>query len=183
LGHRPALDGLRGIAILLVLVGHAIPLSWGGPETGVTLFFVLSGFLITALLLEERRDIGRIDLLSFYRRRALRLLPALVMLLAIVYVLSELSIPHDTSYERPARNADILSTLFYYANWRLISGRLHDLGTLNHTWSLSIEEQFYFALAAGSPRRRVLARAPFATAACTRSRVRSAFRLRWVVAV
>src|SRR5689334_12138293 len=80
LGHRPALDGLRGVAILAVIAAHLeVPGLRGGGITGVTLFFALSGFLITALLVEEVRDRGRLDFLGFYRRRALRLLPALIV--------------------------------------------------------------------------------------------------------
>jgi peptidoglycan/LPS O-acetylase OafA/YrhL len=80
LGHRPALDGLRGLAILLVLNFHAGVPPFRGGLIGVALFFVLSGFLITALLLQEQRDTGSIRLGAFYQRRALRLLPALVVM-------------------------------------------------------------------------------------------------------
>ncbi len=83
LGHRPALDGLRGIAVLIVLVGHG-PFANVGAGPGVIVFFTLSGFLITAILLEERRSTGRVSLPRFYARRALRLLPALAVCLAVV---------------------------------------------------------------------------------------------------
>ena len=83
LGRRRGLDGFRGLAILLVVAAHAaIPGFRDAGVTGVTLFFVLSGFLITSLLVEERRESGRIDLRAFYRHRALRLLPALFVFLA-----------------------------------------------------------------------------------------------------
>src|SRR6266508_4442563 len=88
LGYRPSLDGLRAIAVGLVIMDHALVgpfLGWG--QVGVTLFFVLSGFLITTLLLEERSASGRIDLAAFYLRRALRLLPALLVLLFLVALL------------------------------------------------------------------------------------------------
>src|SRR5678815_255989 len=75
LGHRPALDGLRGVAILLVLLCHIPRLPFGGGFIGVDLFFVLSGFLITSLLLEEWRKTGTVSLRAFYARRALRLFP------------------------------------------------------------------------------------------------------------
>src|SRR6266851_3132252 len=81
IGYRPALDGLRGVCILAVLVFHAGVNSWMG-VIGVDTFFVLSGFLITGLLLEEWDENGGISIKRFYARRALRLLPALVVVLA-----------------------------------------------------------------------------------------------------
>src|SRR5919204_5032700 len=81
LGYRPALDGVRAIAIGLVVSMHAF--GWpGNGALGVDLFFVLSGFLITSLLLQEHVETGRVSLPGFYRRRALRLLPALFVMLA-----------------------------------------------------------------------------------------------------
>lgn len=136
LGYRPSLDGLRGIAILLVLGQHAqFPgFAWASGEAGVTLFFVLSGFLITTLLLEEREQTGRISLLAFYWRRAVRLLPAFGVMLGVLSVLMV-----------AAGNADQIVTqfgpaVFYYANW---AEMWQSLGISAHTWSLSIEEQFY----------------------------------------
>lgn len=85
LGHRRALDGLRGIAILLVLFGHlGIPTFDDGGGAGVTIFFVLSGFLITTILLEELDATGEIRLRRFFARRALRLVPALAVVVAVV---------------------------------------------------------------------------------------------------
>jgi peptidoglycan/LPS O-acetylase OafA/YrhL len=136
LGYRPSLDGLRAIAVGFVLLDHALVapfLGWG--QVGVTLFFVLSGFLITTLLLEERHANGRIDLPAFYVRRALRLLPALLVLLVLV-VLLMLAI--GRAAEIPV---DVLSTLFYVRNWFTAFGE--NPGLLSHAWSLSIEEQFY----------------------------------------
>src|SRR5207244_12006457 len=80
LGYRPSLDGIRGLAIASVVGFHAFGHPSGG-YLGVDLFFVLSGFLITTLLLEERHERGRVSLRAFYARRALRLLPALVVML------------------------------------------------------------------------------------------------------
>lgn len=137
LGYRPALDGLRGVAILAVLAWHVgIPGQEGAGQAGVTLFFVLSGFLITSILVEEHARSGRIDLGRFYRRRAARLLPALLVLLAAASVL--------VLIERPAGGAVvILAPLFYVANWAQASHI--DLFPVQHTWTLSIEEQFYLA--------------------------------------
>jgi peptidoglycan/LPS O-acetylase OafA/YrhL len=126
LGYRPGLDGLRAIAVLLVLAGHA-RVSPGGP-VGVTLFFVLSGFLITVLLLEERDRSGRIDFRAFYQRRARRLLPALILFLAVVLLVTR-DVP------------TVAGALFYVANWVYVFGS--ELYPIGHTWSLGVEEQFY----------------------------------------
>jgi len=122
---------------LLVLLSHArFPLSLGGGQTGVTMFFVLSGFLITALLLLEHRDSGSISLPAFYLRRARRLLPALFVLIAAVGAVGLFT---DKMASKVA--VDSAAVAFYVANWVLISDR--DLGLLSHAWSLAIEEQFY----------------------------------------
>ena len=130
----PALDGIRGIAILLVVASH-FGLGGTGGMVGVTLFFVLSGFLITYLLLDEREQTGRIDLKSFYGRRALRLLPALGFYLvgmAMLIWLLRLAIPiWDTTWP----------TALYLANYVQVLGG--DLFANRHTWSLAVEEHFY----------------------------------------
>jgi peptidoglycan/LPS O-acetylase OafA/YrhL len=136
LGQRPALNGLRALAVSGVVLTH-LKLSFGkGGFVGVDLFFVLSGFLITALLLEEWGRTGHIDLLAFYRRRAFRLLPALLVLLCLHFLFTLLL---------PGSQHMILANepwaFAYVANWALISGR--SLGQLTHTWSLAVEEQFY----------------------------------------
>jgi len=98
LGHRAELDGLRGLAVIAVMLGHGYVRGFeGGGAVGVAVFFTLSGFLITALLLEERNDTGRISTRSFWRRRPVRLLPALgvVMLVGEFTVLpSPLELAH-----------------------------------------------------------------------------------------
>lgn len=135
LGYRMALDGLRGVAVLLVLLYH---LPFNVPNVGhvgVMMFFTLSGFLITTLLIEEHSAFARIDLPQFYKRRALRLLPALVAVLAAIVAL-DLIVGSQVGYRRPA-----LFALFYVANWAIIGGV--DFHHINHTWSLAIEEQFY----------------------------------------
>src|SRR5512135_1188424 len=83
LGYQPGLDGLRGVAILAVVIVHSGHINSRAAFIGVDLFFVLSGFLITTLLLEEWEGVGRISLKRFYVRRALRLLPALMVMLAV----------------------------------------------------------------------------------------------------
>jgi peptidoglycan/LPS O-acetylase OafA/YrhL len=136
LGHRRWLDGLRGVAILLVLGCH---LGWfPGGFLGVDLFFVLSGFLITSLLLEEWQTTGIIRLKQFYLRRALRLLPAFIVLL----ILCGLMIPWlPSSRERWARCREIAVAACYLTNWPMLHRT--DMPILGHTWSLSVEEQFY----------------------------------------
>jgi peptidoglycan/LPS O-acetylase OafA/YrhL len=140
LGQRKSLDGVRGLAILFVLLSHLPSLPFGGGFIGVDLFFVLSGFLITTLLLEEHRETGSISLKSFYARRALRLMPALVAVLIATIVLT-------AAFETPSTSAkartSALMTLFYSANW-FMAYKAYPFPGLTATWSLSVEEQFYF---------------------------------------
>jgi peptidoglycan/LPS O-acetylase OafA/YrhL len=136
LGYVPSLDGLRGIAIASVVAYHAFGWPRGG-WIGVQLFFVLSGFLITTLLLEERAATGGVRLRAFYARRARRLLPALAALLAGYLVIAA------------ARGSNGLGDA---ARWGLYAGNVYaafwpgaaaHLDGLNHLWSLAQEEQFY----------------------------------------
>ena len=139
LEYRPELDGIRAIAVLAVIAFHAAigggPPLWGG-FVGVDVFFVLSGFLITTLLLDELSLNGRIGFRAFYARRALRLLPALALLL-IVQALVEASV--DRALARPYWQMALLAST-YAGNW---FEPLRNLGPLSHTWSLAIEEQYY----------------------------------------
>ena len=139
LGHRPALDGLRAIAVLVVMAHHGYVLGFRGGSIGVDIFFVLSGFLITSLLLEEWDRTEGISFGKFYLRRVLRLLPALLLLLFFVevYALGVLRGPRLWEMQKA-----ILAVLFYASNWFSIA-RPDGLGPLSHAWSLSIEEQFY----------------------------------------
>jgi peptidoglycan/LPS O-acetylase OafA/YrhL len=140
LGYRPGLDGLRAIAVSLVVASHlAIPYTMGG-GIGVDIFFVLSGFLITALLLEERERNGRVDYLAFFQRRALRLFPALAVLLPIIAVAAHVAPTIDPVIaDQTTRGLPWVA--FYAANWA--RGLGNQIGLFGHTWSLSIEEQFY----------------------------------------
>lgn len=138
LGHQPALDGLRGLAVGAVLLGHArLPFLPGG-YLGVDLFFVLSGFLITAILLQEQAQTGRIRLLRFYGRRALRLLPALCAVVGVSLLYGGLG-PAAVAREMAL---DAAGSLLYVENW-LRALTAHHGPLLGHTWSLAIEEQFY----------------------------------------
>ncbi len=134
------------MAVLGVLVYH-LNRDWlPGGYLGVDIFFVLSGYLITMLLLAEHRDKGWIDLPAFWSRRIRRLLPALLVLLAVMAVLINLS---GDPLAIGAARGDLLSTLFYIANWHFItSGQTYfaqfvAVSPDRHTWSLAIEEQFY----------------------------------------
>jgi peptidoglycan/LPS O-acetylase OafA/YrhL len=134
LGHRPELDGLRGVAIALVVIFHLDPNAMPGGKVGVDLFFVLSGFLITSLLLAEFESSDRINLPGFYARRARRLLPALAVLLLVVGVV----LAAQRSW------ADVASLGYvagYVGNYAWEAGHL--AGPVQHCWSLAIEEQFY----------------------------------------
>lgn len=133
LGYRPALDGLRGIAVLLVILTHAgLPHLDQAGSVGVTLFFVLSGFLITGILSDERERTGRINFRRFYARRARRLFPALGLLLMVVTA----SLLFSRQSVMP-----VVLTAGYSSNIANATG--HSLGNLDHAWTLSLEEQFY----------------------------------------
>lgn len=144
LSHVPALDGLRGVAVLLVLFTHVwevtprlTPRPFYG-FLGVDIFFVLSGFLITALLLREQAS-GAVSFRGFYRRRALRLLPALFALVAAYSVYAAVTDLGTRVWPT------MLSMVFYFDNWRIVFGGIKATTPpgLGHMWSLSIEEQFY----------------------------------------
>lgn len=138
-GYLPALDGLRALAVLAVVMSHSWAQALPGGWVGVDVFFVLSGFLITSILLREHDRTGRISFRNFYLRRALRLLPALALTLVLGVLIAYLLYPGsstDTSKEA-------IAAVFYVANWLVALGQVHS-GLLIHTWTLSIEEQFYW---------------------------------------
>jgi len=143
----PELDGLRALAVLPVIAFHFSYLKLvDGGYLGVDLFFVLSGFLITSLLLSEESRTGTVSLKDFYARRALRILPPL----AACVLLSLATVPSTTPRGAAA-------ALFFAAN--MVDSRI--LGGLLHTWSIAVEEHFYFAwpllfLALGARRARFL---------------------------
>jgi peptidoglycan/LPS O-acetylase OafA/YrhL len=140
------LDGLRAIAILAVIAFHYGPSRVPGGFLGVDVFFVLSGFLITALLVQERSTTGAISLPAVYGRRARRLLPAAGVMLAFVAAYG-LLFPDRPETQHVWR--DIAAALFYVANWVHASAGQATGGLLDHTWSLSVEEQFYLLWPAG----------------------------------
>ena len=144
LSYLPTLDGLRGAAVAVVVAFHAHWLTGG--YLGVDLFFVLSGFLITRLLLNEYRDAARIDLVAFWMRRARRLLPALIVvtLFAAVVERARGTLDGPTGGRR-----DVIGALTYSSNWLRMSAeagywrQFARPALLDHIWSLAIEEQFY----------------------------------------
>jgi peptidoglycan/LPS O-acetylase OafA/YrhL len=136
-GYEPSLDGVRAVAVLLVMAGHLNLVYAGG--LGVDIFFVLSGYLITAILVSEFSANGRISLKKFYARRALRILPAVILLLVVLNIFVAVTQPSD---QARTLEWNSLGALFYIANWLRAFGQ--DLGIVGHLWSLSIEEQFYF---------------------------------------
>lgn len=140
LGYRPGLNGLRGLAILVVLYVHAVryPPSCLG-FMAVDVFFVLSGFLITCLLIEEWEESRRVSLVSFYMRRALRLFPALAMLLGAFAIYS---ICTHSNWQHKSDMIELRATALYYLNWGIAFRSISPI-YLGHAWSLSIEEQFY----------------------------------------
>ncbi len=144
--HNDALDGLRLVAVATVLAFHfKVPGASGG-FLGVDVFFVLSGFLITSLLLSQLER-GNVRLAEFWTRRARRLVPALIAVILAVLVWGAVVVP---SVSRDRLRSDIVSALFYVANWHFIATSSYFasdgvVSPLEHMWSLSVEEQFYLA--------------------------------------
>lgn len=144
-GHVRALDGMRAVAVVLVVLFHLRVPGFAAGYLGVDVFFVLSGFLITSLLIAEMERHGRIALAAFWSRRVRRLLPALALLLLAVALVTWLTATYS---ERASIRGDLLASTVYLANWRFIATSSYFLNTgiespLQHTWSLAIEEQFY----------------------------------------
>ncbi len=148
--HQPALDGLRGVAVAMVLLFHG-GVSWmTGGYVGVSVFFTLSGFLITGLLLSEHHETGHVSLGRFFSRRARRLMPASLLCLTLIAVAAAVGAFDGLPHVR----RDILASLLQVANWNalsngtsyadLIARSSGQLGPVDHFWSLSIEEQFYW---------------------------------------
>ncbi len=146
LSYLPALDGIRGVAMIGILGVHAEVYLTAGGFYLLDSFFALSGFLITSLLIVEWRKSGTVKLKVFWARRARRLLPALFVMLIGVAILYGLFVPAGTY---ATLRGDALSALFYFANWHFIAAgdNYFDQTALTspliHMWSLSLEEQFY----------------------------------------
>jgi peptidoglycan/LPS O-acetylase OafA/YrhL len=147
-GFRPDIQGLRALAVSMVVIYHLQPSLLPGGFAGVDVFFVISGFLITGHLLREYRKAGTVSLVGFWGRRARRLLPAAVVVLAATWVASLLILP-STQLSQTA--AQVRASALYFQNWQLASDAVDYLKStaaatpVQHFWSLSVEEQFYLA--------------------------------------
>jgi peptidoglycan/LPS O-acetylase OafA/YrhL len=137
--RRDELDGLRAVAVLLVIASHASNMQFVGGWIGVDIFFVLSGFLITGILTTEFEKSGTISFSTFYLKRILRLAPALVVLLA-VNLLAGLVLGSRDHWSNHI--GATIASLFYVMNW-VSAFQLPYEGHVGHVWSLATEEQFY----------------------------------------
>ena len=145
MGYEPSLDGIRAFSVIAVMLYHA-NIAWlPGGFLGVEIFFVVSGFLITSLLIEERESTQRIDVKQFWIRRARRLLPALVVMLSA----TTFYVAFFATDSAPDFRRDVLPSLGYFSNWWQIFAvdtpyfAASSLPVLRHLWSLAVEEQWY----------------------------------------
>ena len=145
-GHIAALDGIRGLAVAIVVIYHFAPTVLPAGFIGVDVFFVLSGFLITSLALGEHRSSSKVSSSGFYMRRARRLLPAAIVTVVVTIALAAVIQPESL---RGANRGQGIASLLYVANWWMIDQRNSYQATfgtespLSHFWSLAVEEQFY----------------------------------------
>ncbi|ELX9434698.1 acetyltransferase [Staphylococcus pseudintermedius] len=142
--YMPGLDGVRAVAVIAIIIYHLNPQWLSGGFLGVDTFFVISGYLITSLLLTEYHNTGKIKLMSFWLRRVKRLIPAVLFLVMDVIVLSLIFMPTEIQKVR----ADSIAAIFYVSNWWYIMQNVDyfeqfAVQPLKHLWSLAIEEQFY----------------------------------------
>lgn len=142
--YMPGLDGVRAVAVIAIIIYHLNPQWLSGGFLGVDTFFVISGYLITSLLLTEYHNTGKIELMSFWLRRVKRLIPAVLLLVMGVIVLSLIFMPTEIQKVR----ADSIAAIFYVSNWWYIMQNVDyfeqfAVQPLKHLWSLAIEEQFY----------------------------------------
>ncbi|MFH7324044.1 acyltransferase family protein [Aeromicrobium sp. JJY06] len=146
-GSRSAtLDGVRGLAVVVLLLYHFGVSALQGAWVGISLFFVFSGYVIVMIMLKEHARRGRIDVVDFFRRRARRLLPALTIMLLAIATWGVLAADHAT---RRSMRGDILATMGFVMNWRLVQQadqyfvEWANPSFLRHVWTLAVEEQFY----------------------------------------
>jgi peptidoglycan/LPS O-acetylase OafA/YrhL len=171
---RPDIEGLRAVAVVLVVAAHAKVRGLAGGFVGVDVFFVLSGYLITALLVHELEAHGRIDLPAFYARRFRRLFPALLVVLAATCVFAWQLLPPG---EQPAQGVAAAAAALWLSNFHFAASSMDYFGPKSennlflHTWSLGVEEQFYLLwpallLALGPGRRLRLVMPALALLGC-----------------
>ena len=151
IAYQPALDGVRALAVAAVLLFHAEVPGFSGGYLGVSVFFTLSGYLITTLLLTEHAKTGTISMSGFYARRVRRLLPASLVCLTAIVVISELT---DVFVGVAELRRQVMGALLQVSNWVFLAGEgsyqqlFQQAGgarsPVEHFWSLSIEEQFYW---------------------------------------
>ena len=145
-GFRPDIQGMRALAVGMVVVYHLYPSLLPGGFAGVDVFFVISGFLITGHLLREYQKTGRVALLDFWGRRAKRLVPAAALVLTVTWLGSRLLLPATRLADTASQ---IRASALYYQNWQLAWNAVDYLKSdsaaspVQHFWSLSVEEQFY----------------------------------------
>jgi peptidoglycan/LPS O-acetylase OafA/YrhL len=139
------LDGVRAVAVLVVMAFHVHTPGFSAGFLGVDAFFVLSGYLITGVLLRDVKVHGQVRLANFWSRRVRRLLPAVLVMVTVIVTWGAFFAPRS---QRDALRIDVIATLLNSANWRFISSSSYFSGDglispLEHTWSLAVEEQFY----------------------------------------
>nr|WP_283251652.1 acyltransferase [Aeromicrobium duanguangcaii] len=146
-GSRSAtLDGVRGLAVVVLLLYHFGVGALQGAWVGISLFFVFSGYVIVTIMLKEHARFGRLDILDFFRRRARRLLPALTIMLLVIATWAVVAADHAT---RRSMRGDIFATVGFVMNWRLVEQadqyfvEWANPSFLRHVWTLAVEEQFY----------------------------------------
>jgi peptidoglycan/LPS O-acetylase OafA/YrhL len=145
-GFRPDIQGLRALAVGMVVIYHLYPSLLTGGFAGVDVFFVISGFLITGHLLREYHKTGKVALLDFWGRRAKRLVPAAALVLTVTWVASRLLLPATRLADTASQ---IRASALYFQNWQLAGNAVNYLKSdsaaspVQHFWSLSVEEQFY----------------------------------------
>ena len=143
---RPDIQGMRALAVVMVVVYHLYPSALPGGFVGVDVFFVISGFLITAHLLREYRATGTVAVVGFWGRRAKRLMPAAALVLTVTWVASLFVLPVTRLADTAAQ---IRASALYFQNWQLAGDAVDYLKAdsaatpVQHFWSLSVEEQFY----------------------------------------
>ena len=144
--YRPDIQGMRALAVAMVVVYHLWPSVLPGGFAGVDVFFVISGFLITGHLRREYASTGTVRLVDFWGRRAKRLMPAAALVLTVTWVASRYVLP---ATRLAGTASEIVSSALYFQNWRLSWNAVNYLNAtaapspVQHFWSLSVEEQFY----------------------------------------